>query len=184
MSQWLFVGMVCPGFHRTPEQCWAGKAGSALHMSLWHSGTNYPVHNKAPFPYSFLSAKIPNFTTYVKPELSDFSVCSSTKNWRKGHATSLLTSVDLPLSHDCRWHLQTGFLQFDAKEIFFLRRKKSGSVCCICSDWYLFSWSYKRDFIGLSQEVDLLNWLTLIRKRFVRIFILVNITHPTCLMEK
>lgn len=31
-SQWLFVGMVSPGFHRTPEQCWAGKVGSALHI--------------------------------------------------------------------------------------------------------------------------------------------------------
>lgn len=53
-----------------------------------------------------------------------FSLCRSMKNSRKGHATSLLTSVDSPLSHDCRWPLQTGFLQFDVKEVLFFKKVK------------------------------------------------------------
>lgn len=79
------------------------------------------------------------------------------------------------------------FLKIFAQQVrkdFSFNKEKSKSICPVCFDWYLFVWRYRRDFIVLSHEVGLLDWLTLIRERFGRIFILANITASMCWWKK
>lgn len=142
---------ICPGFHTTLEQ----NEGSVL--SLWHRGTNYPVHSKAPHQTCSYLKKKYQFTTYTNSELkgsfftaSQSSFAAPQKIEGKGHAASLLTSMCSPVRFKkafCNLMLK--------KKLFSLIRKKNQDLFVvsdlndICSFW-----SSKKGSTDLNEEVN------------------------------